>query len=96
MSKCTCGACAWYPQYGFWAFDMVTDAYPMGGAWTKWHEPRCPRCFDGLGEGGETTPAERVFERPECYCSDDVCYQPGAQKDCPSYYLLPAPEEVPE
>ena len=56
-------------------------------------QPRCPRCFDGLGEGGETTPALTVMLDPQ----EDREYFGEALMASGRHYLIPArAEEVPE
>jgi len=63
---------------------------------------RCPRCFDGLGEGGETTPAQSVYSTCTGYTSqlpdadEALVAALTRQQIGDRYYLIPAkPEDVP-
>ncbi len=97
MPKCSCGACEF--RMGVWWFWLKRT---LGGVdFIRWIEPICPRCFDGLGEGGETTQPSFVLAGEDvglvstggCICTIEYFAKhakPGR------YYLLPAPKEVPE
>lgn len=93
-NRCSCESCWWDAELQVWRFNAKSLLGDRLVPWTIcWHEPHCPVCFTGLGEGGETTAAPTIrltIGWTEYFDGVDIPEEGG------TYYLVPAtlPEEA--